>query len=123
MAIRETTWRPDTCGCEIVYQWDDSVAEAQRTHEVSGITKRCAAHASHDDQNGFTAVIDENKRKNIAFEEVKKIVPALTPEFFKYEFDGNRVLKITLTGPSQAEKAQIAAALNAKFGSGKTKVE
>jgi hypothetical protein len=30
--IQTTTWRPDTCGCIISYQWDDAVPQATRTH-------------------------------------------------------------------------------------------
>ena len=123
MAIKETRWQPDTCGCEIVYAWNSEVAETQRTHSVSKVTKRCQAHSSHDEQQVFDIVVDENKRKNIAFEEVKKVLPTLTPEFFTYEFDETRTLKIALVGPSPSEKAQIHIALNSKFGLGKAKVE
>ncbi len=123
MTIKETLWRPDTCGCEIVYAWDSEAAETQRTHTISRVAKRCQAHAVFDDQKIFDAVLDENKRKNIAFEEVKKVIPTLTPEFFTYEFDETRALKITLVGPSPSEKAQIHTALNSKLGLGKAKIE
>jgi len=30
--LQTTTWSPNTCGCVIIYQWDDSIPEASRTH-------------------------------------------------------------------------------------------
>jgi hypothetical protein len=124
MAIRETTWRPDTCGCEIVYSWDDELPEAVRKHDMSKANRRCAAHASHEDiKVHFDTITEENRRKNIAFEEVKKIIPALTPEFYQWEFDQNRILKIVLNGPTNSEKVAVIDALNTRFGSGKTRVE
>lgn len=32
MALRTTRWKPDTCGCVIVYEWDDALDENARTH-------------------------------------------------------------------------------------------
>ena len=123
MAIKETRWQPDTCGCEIIYSWSTEIPENQRKHDVATVVKRCQAHVSHNDQQVFDTVVDENKRKNIAFDEVKKVIPTLTPEFFTYEFDETRALKIILNGPSPSEKAQIHAALNSKLGVGKTEVK
>src|SRR3990167_6974787 len=30
--INQTTWRPDTCDCEVIYQWDSNVLPEQRIH-------------------------------------------------------------------------------------------
>src|SRR5919109_3126343 len=37
MAIQTTKWHPDTCGCEIDYQWDDTTPEATRQHTIVAV--------------------------------------------------------------------------------------
>jgi hypothetical protein len=123
MAIRETTWRPDTCGCEIVYSWDDAVPANEHAHALERFTVKCAAHAGDDEVNLFAAALEENRRKNLAFDEIKKVIPALSPEFYLWEFDENRVLTISLNGPTNSEKGAVIAALNTRFGSGKIELK
>jgi len=121
MALKQTVWKPDTCGCEVVLEWDDTQDNANRTHSLKQFNKRCAAHDKVNELDDFNAMHDENKRKNLAFGEVKKIIPSLTPEFYEWSFDDERVLTIKLNGPSDADKGEIHSLMQ-KFGAGKVKV-
>lgn len=42
--IKKTLWSPDTCGCVLEYEWDDSVPTEERTHTPTRATKICAEH-------------------------------------------------------------------------------
>ena len=63
--LKVTRWSPDTCGCILEYEWDDTKNESERTHTLKNIIKKCPAH--HDEPIVFNTVLDENKRKNTAF--------------------------------------------------------
>lgn len=87
-------WYPDTCGCVIEYEWDDSEPEDKRTHRVVRFVKVCDAHkkflplsaketpeevlmAQEDKERLFSQVLEENRRKNyVLFEIINKF-----PEF------------------------------------------
>lgn len=66
MAIRITTWRPDTCGCEIQYSWDDAVPQEEREHSLHQVTRACGMHAHLDHPEVYEYVGDENTTKNIS---------------------------------------------------------
>ena len=79
-----TTWRPDTCGCTIHYEWDDSLSDADRVHipveEVTthdGLLIKRYCCPVHNTDNGvgkhhdhFTKVQEENNRKNKVLNEL-----------------------------------------------------
>jgi hypothetical protein len=46
MSLQVTTWSPNTCGCVISYQWDDTVPQASRTHKFVSVdhTKCVSVH-------------------------------------------------------------------------------
>ena len=67
MTIQRNLWSPDTCGCQIEYEWDDSVPQEQRIHSASKIVKACSIHQHHNDKDAhYQDVLDENQSKNKA---------------------------------------------------------
>ena len=128
MTKHVTRWSPDTCGCQLEYEWDDNDPPERRSHNLFDFVHRCPAHSASliaDDSEGYNAVKDENTRKNIAYSEAVNNAPAelvdvvtdvdkdgnettrnvLKKEItFDYEFTGtapNRVLNIDLKGPTR----------------------
>jgi hypothetical protein len=91
--IRTTKWRPDTCGCEIEYSWDDSIPQDQRTHSISKVNSVCVLHPQHagDPVNHFVALLDENSSKNIAMGILADNFPAIVKDVL--DEDGNAVGK------------------------------
>lgn len=64
MALRTTLWTPDTHDCQIELEWDDSVPPESRTHTVKRVLKRDPGHAAKPDAELFSAVLEENQRRN-----------------------------------------------------------
>lgn len=74
-----TKWKPDTCECEIFYEWDDQDSEDNRQHVVTE-TVPCAAHqpevistrklggralaGKERHEAVFNDVLGENQKKN-----------------------------------------------------------
>jgi hypothetical protein len=83
MAIKITTWRPDTCECEIEYEWDDNGVDENKVHTLKKFNKVCQAHSSN--QSGYGSVLTENQNKNKG---VTKIVELLNLK----EEDAQKVL-------------------------------
>lgn len=138
MTIRITTWRPDTCDCELHYSWDDQVSEDARvhtpidsfTHPVTGSvhsTKKCSAHTSVTDVTRLhTAVLKENRLKNKMFAHAmeldalgvdvtlddgsngRKLKPGVSVDF-QFTGDGeNRKLSYSISGASLDTNSQKA---------------
>ena len=137
MAIKTTRWAPDTCNCEIEYNWDDEVPESERVLTLSNVIKKCPNHSSLSDSNVYASVRDENPRKNIALERCLSLGPAAlfdtTPEgsrvlknglSFNFSFTGtapDRVLTIGFTGINLTtqQKNLLQSALDTRFGTGR----
>lgn len=69
---KTTTWRPDTCDCELFYEWDTDHPEDVRvhtpveTHPHGHGTRRCKKHAHLADVNSLhDNVLAENRAKNV----------------------------------------------------------
>ena len=117
MAIRTTTWRPDTCGCVIEYDWDDAVPAAARVHSFRSCG-RCAIHQAlaPTDAAAYALVEAENKDKNRAVAAAIAAVPRLAGRHDEvaWAFDGARALDIVLPGgPSAGERTAARAAATA----------
>lgn len=124
MAIHYTTWGPDTCGCSLVYSWDDSVDPSVRVHTFSEVKVRCDQHSSIMDgaillQTGW----DENRRKNITGGlciALGNLPPEGINQWFSWRFTDGRVLEVTLNIQISAnKKQQIQNACDTQFGPGK----
>jgi hypothetical protein len=86
-----TTWRPDTCGCEIEYSDPDM--------KIIRVHQRCAKHdGAHDDAAHFETVLAHNRKKNIVHnaigEHLKSIGSVITPDMFATHYDDNDDLHI-----------------------------
>ena len=79
MATQTTRWSPDTCPCSHEYTWDDTEPAATRTHTFARTVRKCPAHAALSDRNAYTAVTDENPRKNRAIARMMDDNPTLFP--------------------------------------------
>lgn len=68
MANRITTWKPDTCRCELHYAWDDELPEPKRVHVLAGASVLCPLHEplGGDLDTVFDAVVRLNRAKNAA---------------------------------------------------------
>ena len=140
MVIKITRWSPDTCGCVIDYAWDDAVPENQRTVSFNNIVTKCPAHTILTTNNDvWTAINDENPRKNVARQLLLDNAPNTiydiidvsngTRDFksgisLNWIWSGtapNRVLNLTVTGATltNAQKNTIRNILNTRFGAGK----
>lgn len=121
--IKTTTWRPDTCDCELEYSWDDILDENTRTHTISKINKACSYHQIADKDKHYNIVLDENQRKNNLLGKILKNVPTAVDEIiqddgsttkqlkkgrqYKWSFDANRKLIVDLVGFTTKEKTAI----------------
>lgn len=121
----KTLWRPDTCGCEIEFEWDDSDPAEARAHGVSRVLKRCAAHGGHNDESCFNVVLEENRRKNRSLGLTKEKLGLSEDQARKigWSFDGDRVLHLDLgaevaAGAGNSHQDE----LDAVLGQGKVKV-
>jgi hypothetical protein len=140
MAIRITTWKPDTCDCIIEQGIDDSLPEgSQVLFGVNSIFK-CVAHQNLATPTAhFNAVNDENPRKNHSLDEILQNAPStnwydIDPVSGSRSFKNgvtvnlnwsgtapNRVLTLTFTGITLtgAQRNTLQTRLNNRFGTGK----
>lgn len=92
MALHRNLWSPDTCGCQIEFEFDDEVPAEERVHTGSKIVKRCPAHQESDFDgchDHYTTVLDENQRKNILLGKLMET----HPEIVDLREDGSRIMK------------------------------
>lgn len=121
--LRVTRWSPDTCGCIVEYEWDDTKPASERTHSFKNAIKLCEYHKALSGTKAYDEVSSENTRKNQAFGLVKQIKPELELEDYTWSFDAKRKLKVGFLGKLNAiEKAAAQAKLDEKFGAGKAEV-
>ena len=90
-----TRWSPDTCGCVIEYEYDDTLPVESRELTPRSV-EPCAFHRLDTDQAVFDAVLEENRRKNTAYAIALEEIPVLTPDDFEWSFDNKRVLNVHL---------------------------
>ena|SRR3990167_434302 len=110
MPIKKTTWRPDTCGCKIVYAWDSDAEADKRTHTfVPEESVECEVHAATPDI--YEAVLGENQGKNQAIAQVLELLPSeykkgvvdedgtardefINPPTFSFDKDRNVIISV-----------------------------
>ena len=129
--LHTTRWSPDTCGCVLEYEWDDTQPDSERTHTIKNVIKACPAHAKHAEKGEhYSVVLEENNRKNIAIDQVLKTVTSLGEDVQRdgktvrqfnpgievgFAFDADRKLTLDIKGATKAEKEQAHATITARF--------
>lgn len=105
MSLQKTLWRPDTCGCEIEYSWDDTVAQEDRVHDLHSI-KKCPIHQGDFDATAYGKVKDENQSKNFAIGLMVKTIAKLDggQNEIKWRFDENRNVILSHSLLTQKDK-------------------
>lgn len=78
--IQVTTWKPDTCGCIVQYEWDDLTSEDVRIHSLRAMDNICNEHMGLSDQEVFDALFHENTCRNIALGIISNKFSALTKQ-------------------------------------------
>jgi len=136
--MKITTWRPDTCDCELNYEWDETVAQDKRVHTINSISV-CIAHKNiATKEQIWDKVREENTTKNIVLGLILDNFPNLVSESqnengdtvkrlkqgieYKWEFDENRNLIIDLQSASGVEKSVLLTFLKDKFGLNKIRI-
>lgn len=117
MALKRTTWRPDTCGCEIEYEWDDAVPADARDHRARRVSA-CPAHVDADLGNAFGKAMADNVKKNRAVAALLAHDPSLSPRDIGFAFDDQRTLRLsapTLANPTAARAALTLAGIEAQI--------
>lgn len=124
MTVKITCWHPDTCGCVMDIEWDDTEPESIRTHRFKTIISKCPEHAGLSGRDVYEQVLSENTRKNLAFSEIQTVHPQITPDNYLWFFDKERALQVSVVGVSLPETAKkgLQTAMDAKFGSGKVRL-
>lgn len=128
MTVKTTLWRPDTCGCEVLYDWDTDDPEDMRDHTLNSIPKKCEFHALLSDVDCYETILNENITKNLIVNQIanadpesyqattldgvlrfdKNNNPIVDPSLVKYEFDSERTSLII----NSANKVKITAINN-----------
>jgi len=95
-----TRWSPDTCGCVLEYEWDDTVPQDSRVHSFQNLVKKCSDHGSIPvAKDVYDAVLGENRMKNLIFAELQKEKPDINAgEDFDWVFDKSRKLTVFCKG-------------------------
>lgn len=124
--IRTQTWSPDTCtnrdhatACVVVQSYDDSIPADSRILSFVRFLRSCPFHSAIiDEQARFTAVRDENIRKN---EVIRLLCDELGDNALDAEWDidlATRHLRVTeLSGLTALQRTRLRAALTTRFGS------
>lgn len=102
------SWKPDTCGCVIEFEFDADASEDVRVHTGKRVVKACDAHDEDAPAVHYGKLLNENVGKNRVMKAILDALPADQVKFdakgermdFKvqptFSFDSDRKLKITL---------------------------
>src|SRR6187431_3622028 len=136
MVTKSNGWKPDTCSCELEFWFDDDGVNCTNQRIKQFITK-CPAHQSLSDDDAWSAINEENPRKNSALTEIltrspttalydtvnglRKLKDSIGLGILYSGTAPNRVLTLSFSGISLTinQKNTIQSALNTRFGSGK----
>lgn len=115
---RKNVWRPDTCGCVIVYEWDDTVPQEERvsvavdsalTSDGNVIyTSRCPAHTQHIlKEDLYREALEENISKNHAIGFLIESIPQLKDRAgeIKWRINIDRGVTIILPDDVKGQKS------------------
>lgn len=113
MAIKTTTWWPDTCSCCHQYTWDDSTTEDQRVHTFSGTVVMCPIHSHPIPKSSFDNCMADNQKKNQAVNAVVESL-SLTPDKVSFKLNSDRTISVDVPGASALQITQVQSALAVK---------
>ena len=129
--ITTTKWRPDTCDCEIDYEWDTESDPKTRVHTVKEMVKTCKHHEKlKSKEEKYNKVLDENQTKNkvhgkmleiasiteeVTDEEGNKTKKLKAGKKYDWSFDENRKLVVDLSSFENLEKDEIKDIINLEF--------
>lgn len=141
MATHGNRWSPDTCDCEILYNFDDETSNEDRVHwpvpeqtSHSGeklTPKKCKYHDKTADHNEhYAVVLEENQRKNLIGNHIIDLFPhhtephkdggtVLKEGSHAWSYDDNRVLHISSDMLTDEEKKILQSHTDQKHGQGK----
>ena len=72
-SMKVCTWTPDTCSCQIEYEWDETTDETHRpTHIFHKVVKNCGIHGKQGSQL-FDHVREEVGRKSNTVTAILKV--------------------------------------------------
>lgn len=140
-------FRPDTCGCELHYEYDSSIGPNHDTDLITNDiytdpngqqrqTIKCLAHQAIADMVTLknTVHLGENVRKNKFIDAAMKLYPTSFPiattadgqtiDYSKlsWNYDTQRVLNVTIAGLTKPQKNSLQSTADTEFGVGKVKV-
>lgn len=125
--IKKTTWYPDTCGCKITYEWDDSLPAEQIEHKAVD-SKLCEHHKGigKDHRLALDTALHENRLKNQTLRKIMDESPDLVENLEKdpkkpkqmvfkegleprWHFDENRKLVVdaSVALPDKEERKRV----------------
>lgn len=129
---QRTTWSPDTCGCELEYEWDDTDPPETRVHTGAVIRKACPAHASLiDPKLHHVGVLGDNQLKNRALAIIARSEPGIgiddqiKPDVVhRWELTADRRLRLYFKDMdiTPARKAVLRTLLDTRLGIGKVEL-
>lgn len=121
--LRTTYWSPDTCGCVLEYEWDDTQDENTRIHSFKKAVQLCEHHKALLGDKAYDQVMSENTCKNQVLGMVKEAYPSLELADCTWSFDVARNLGVGFLGKLKAgEKSSLQTLCDGKFGTGKVEI-
>lgn len=116
MAIQQTTWKPNTCDCEIVYEWDDALPSEQVLATLIKVNRRGDEHANIIDASLISTLREEVHRFEVATE--LTIADGWDEDHFTATWDPGRTLTITIPDATKSNKVSLQAAIAVQVGLG-----
>ena len=108
--LHANIWSPDTCGCQIEFEFDDELPAETRTHTAKRIIKKCEVHSTSDimdRHDHYDTVLKENQTKNIVHGHFLETFPEHTEDVTDTQNNSthlmlpsgkNRVLHVSFVG-------------------------
>ena len=134
MVVKQIGYESDTCGCIIIWDYDDSA----KTFSLNSYIKTCVPHQNLlDNNNRYSIMIADNNRKNLVLGRAVSNISGFTAVnsekgtitlrddiTFNWEFSGSgdtRVLTISFTGITITiqQKTSLQNIADSTFGVGK----